>query len=204
MARTRLLLPVALAALLVLAGCSAGPQNRQVTGSGTPATLSATTLDEAGLSEARTTNETLQTQVETTVTGDVSVRAVVDVDVTTPVREYRGDGVAVGVVSTPAVRPIEGRGPFRDPLAELTPAEQVAHAQSQYRVADLDEGERVRNVTLLGSETPLRRFEGTADGEPVIVSLTRAKHGDDFVTVVVVAPAGRAVDVAGLVDGVEH
>lgn len=204
MTRTRLGLTVAVTVLLVLAGCAAGPQNRRVTGSGNPATLSPATLDEAGVSQERATTEALQTQVETTVTGDVSVQAVVDVDVTTPIREYRGDGVTVGVVSTPAVQPIEGRGPFRDPLAELTPAAQVAHAQSRYRVAELDERERARNVTLLGRETPLRRFDARAEDEPVTVFLIRARDGDDFVTVVVIASAGHEVDVAGLVSGVEH
>ena len=204
MGRSRAVLAVVLVLLVLLAGCSAGPQNRQVTGSGTSATLSAATLDETGLSEARATNETLETRVEATVSGDVSVQAVVEVDVTTPVREYRGEGVAVGVVSTPAVRPIEGRGAFRDPLAELSPEEQVAHAQSAYSVTGLGDGERLENVTLLGTETPLRKFEGTAGGDAVTVYLTRAKHGDDFVTVVVVAPADRDVDVGALVRGVEH
>lgn len=204
MGRRRSVFVASVVLLAALTGCSAGPQNRQVTGSGTPATLSAATVDEAGLSEARAANQTLSTRVEETVSGDVSVRAVVDVDVTTPVREYRGEGVAVGVVSTPAVQPVEGRGAFRDPLTELTPAEQAAHAQSAYSVTDLGEGERVRNVTLLGTETPLHRFEGTADGEAVSVYLTRARDGDDFVTVVVVTPAGRNVDVAGVVRGVEH
>jgi hypothetical protein len=195
---------VALAALLVLAGCSAGPQNRQVTGRGTPATLSPATLDEAGLHETRSADRTLRTRVETTVSGNVAVQTAVEVNVTTPVYEYRRDDIAVGVVSTPAVRPVEGRGAFRDALAELPVDEQVAYAQSRYGTAELGDGERVRNATLLGTETPLLRFPGTASGRPVTGFLTRAKHGDDFVTLVVVAPAGRDTDVAGLVAGLEH
>lgn len=133
----------------------------------------------------------------------MSVRALVDV--TTPVREYRGEnGVVVGIVSTPAVQPIENRPQYRDPLAELSVAEQVAYAQSRYDVVDLSEGEREGNVTLLGSETPLRRFEATAEGAALTVYLTRAHDSDDFVTVVVVAPTESEVDVAGVVSGVEH
>lgn len=203
--RPTAVLTLAVVSLLVVAGCSAGPQNRQVTGSGTPATLSEATLGETGLSQERATNETLETQVETTLSGDVSVRAIVDVDVTTPVREYRGEnGVVVGVVSTPAVQPIENSPQYRDPLAEFSVAEQVAYAQSRYDVVDLSEGEREGNVTLLESEAPLRRFEATAEGTALTVYLTRAHDGADFVTVVVVAPTGSEVDVAEVVSGVEH
>jgi hypothetical protein len=191
--------------LLVVAGCVGGPQNRRVTGTGTPATLSGATQEATGLTLEREANETLETRVETTLSGDVSVRSVVEVNVTTPVREYRrDDGVVVGVVSTPAVRPVENRPVYRDPLAERSTGEQADYAQSRYGVAAVGAGERVRNVTLLGNETPLERFDAAARGEPVTVSLTRGRDGDDFVTLVVVAPVGRDVDVARIAAGVEH
>ena len=206
--RPALALAVALVLTLTLAGCSAGPQNRRVTASGSPAALSAGTLDETGLSEFDATNRTLETRVEATLSGDVSVQAVVEANVTTPVREYRrADGVVVGVVSTPAVQPVENRSEYRDPLAELPTGEQVDHVQSRYDVADVGEGEQVGNVTLLGRETPLRRFEAAASGVAVTVYLTRARDGDDFVTVVVVVPVGSGLDVdgvGGVVGGVEH
>ncbi|WP_318567667.1 DUF6517 family protein [Salinigranum marinum] len=124
---------------------------------------------------------------------------------TTPVREYRrDDGVVVGVVSTPAVRPVENRPAYRDPLATLAIEAQVDYAQTRYDVAEVGAGERVRNVTLFGNETALERVEAAARGEPVTVSLTRGRDGDDFVTVIVVAPVGSDVDVAGIVAGVEH
>ena len=206
--RPALAFALALVLTLTLAGCSAGPQNRRVTASGSPAVLSAGTLDETGLSEFDATNETFETRVEATLSGDVSVRAVVEANVTTPVREYRrADGVVVGVVSTPAVQPVENRSAYRDPLAELPTGEQVDYAQSRYGVAELGDGERVRNVTLLGRGTPLGRFEAAARGEPVTVYLTRARDGDDVVTVVVVAPVGSELDVddvVSIVGGVEH
>lgn len=206
--RRRRLLAVVVVLLTVVAGCSGGPQNRRVEGAGSPATLSASTLDATGLGLARETDASLETRVETTVSGDVAVQAVVEVDVTTPVREYRrdGDGLVVGVVSTPAVRPIENRPQYRDPLATLPLGEQVAHAQSRYDVADLDESRVGRNVTLLGTEAPLTRATGAAGGSDVTVFVTRARDGDDFVTVVVVVPTGSEadVDVARLTDGVEH
>jgi hypothetical protein len=191
--------------LLVVAGCVGGPQNRRVTGTGTPATLSEATQEAAGLTLDREANETLGTRVETTLSGDVSVRSVVEVNVTTPVREYRrDDGVVVGVVSTPAVRPVENRPAYRDPLATLSTEAQVDYAQTRYGVAEVGAGERVQNVTLFGNETALERVEAAARGEPVTVYLTRGRDGDDFVTVIVVAPVGSDVDVAGIAAGVEH
>ena len=191
--------------LLVVAGCVGGPQNRRVTGTGTPATLSGATQEATGLTLDRAANETLGTRVETTLSGDVSIRSIIEVNVTTPVREYRrDDGVVVGVVSTPAVRPVENRPAYRDPLATLSTEAQVDHAQSRYGVAAVGTGECARNVTLLGNETALERFEAAARGEPVTVYLTRGRDGGDFVTLVVVAPVGRDVDVDGIAAGVEH
>lgn len=201
--RRRTLAALGSVTLALVAGCS-GPQNRQVSGSGDPATLSSATLDETGLIERRASDATLDTRVEATLSGDVSVDAVVEVTVTTPVREYRADGVVVGLVSTPAVRPVEGRGEFRDPLATLSVDEQVSHAQSRYEVSGFGPGREAGTVTLLGTKAPLTRFEATAGRTDVTVSLTRAKDGDDVVTVVVVVPAGSAVDVEQVASGVEH
>ncbi|WP_318567666.1 hypothetical protein [Salinigranum marinum] len=47
-------------ALLLVGGCVGGPQNRRVTGTGTPATLSGATQEATGLTLDREANETLE------------------------------------------------------------------------------------------------------------------------------------------------
>ena len=185
---------LALVALVVLAGCSSGGPSR-VVDSGTAATVDGSTLGATGYEHTGTTEQTLNTTVGASISGDVQMDADRPVTATVPVAGYRNDtadGPALFLVAaTPAVRPIENQPVVRDPLATLEPAARTNFLQSTYTVASLTGGENV-TVQFLGNETAARSYEGTADGTSVTVSIASARDGSEFVTVVAVTPSSSA------------
>lgn len=207
--RWRLLL---LAGTLVLAGCGASSSGPAVA-SGTPAAVDAETLATTGYEPVGTTNRTLNTTVRATISGDVEMNAQREVRATTPVTTYRRSttsGPALFVVATaPAVRPIENQPVVRNPLTADGTGALVAHVQSTYAVESLTRGP-TRNVTMLGNETAARvsTGEGTREGQrvPLRVTVASVRDGDEFVTVVAVAPRSTAERerVRRLAGGVTH
>jgi hypothetical protein len=67
-----------------------------------------------------------------------------------------------------------------------------------------------RPVTILGVETTLARYRGTATtraddaARAVAAAVGTVSHAGDYVTVVVVTPRGRDAPLARLLDGVCH
>ena len=198
----------ALVALVALAGCSSGGPSRVVE-SGTAATVDGSTLDATGYEHTGTTEQTLNTTVGASISGDVEMDADRPVTATIPVAGYRtdtADGTALFLVAaTPAVRPIENQPVVRDPLATLAPAARANFLQSTYTVESLTQGENVTGQ-LLGNETAARSYAGTADGTPVTVRIASVRDGSEFVTVVAVtpSPAADAERFQQLVAGVTH
>ncbi|MFB6154638.1 MAG: DUF6517 family protein [Haloferacaceae archaeon] len=190
--------------VVVLAGCAAGGDPAVV--SGTPATVGDDALSSTGFERVAAGNRTLNATVRASISGDVQLHGKQSVRATTPVRVYRDGDAVFAVVSAPAVRPIENKPTYRDPLATRSPAEQVAYAQSVYAVTDLRET-GTDSVAVLGNETTLRTYDGrTDDGTPVVVTVARVRHGGDFVTGVAVTPATdtRRDDVVTLLEGIRH
>jgi len=195
---SRGLLSVALVAAVVLAGCSGGGPTRAVA-SGSPATVETGALDGTGYEYVDTSNRTVNTTVEATISGDVELNGERPVTATTPVATYRRGTDAgpalVLVAAAPAVNPIENQPVVRDPLATLSTPELLGHLQSTYAVESLDRGENA-TVRLLGNETTARTYTGeaTRGGErvPVTVTVASVRDGEDFVTAVAVEPRSTA------------
>lgn len=203
MARTAVLTVVLLA---VTAGCFGGGSGEPVRASGSPATLSA---EDAGYEPVARENRTLNATVTVTLQGDVEGRESTDVAATIPVRTYRNadDQRVIGVAASPFVRVIDNPPSGGDPLGTRSPAEQAAFVQSTY--ADFDiEAAGERSVTLLGNETTMTTYRGTAtrDGERVDVRtvIVRARHDGDVVTVVAVAPTSTDADLESRLEAVRH
>lgn len=198
---------LAAVALLALAGCS-GPGGEAITAEAdAPASLDADAV--AGEYErAAAFDETAETTVTADVSGDVEAQARRDVTATVRVRRYEpagagDDPTAVGVVSAPAVRPIEDQPPARDPVAALATADRVALATNR-SVGGLEEADEFE-ATMLGDETAVTVHEGSVDGEPVRAFAAHGRADGDFVTLVAVLPAdaddpeGRIQELLGAV-----
>lgn len=166
-------LPVLLLLLLFvpLAGCTPG-LDRVERSAAAPATLDAD-------SDAPTANRTVSfdTTVELSLSGDVEVQGSRPVTATVLIRRYDGP-TRVGLVSSPAVQPLEEYNTTRDPFASLSVARQV----------ELALGERLSlertgtvEATLLGRSVEATRY----DAGDTTVTLVRVRDGADFVTAVV-------------------
>jgi|GEM_PF-6168650 len=191
-----------LVVVVVAAGCLGGSGPMVVSGS--PASIDDGALANAGFERVAAANHTLNTTVHASVSGDVQLNADRAVSATTPVAVYRGGDSVVAVVSTPAIKPIENQPIYRDPLATLDVASQVNYAQSTYEVADLQATGSL-NRTVLGNETTVRTYAGSAGGTDVTVRVARVRHHGDFVTVIAVEPAGAdGGELDALLDGLEH
>jgi hypothetical protein len=209
--RRQTLLSVALAALVVLAGCGGGggSDDGPTVATAAPATADDAALSATGYELVERSNRTTNATVTVSLRGDVEVTSTFDVRATTARAVYGrqvGEEVAVvGVLSVPGVRPSEALAEPRDPFAGRAVPALVANAT----------GRTVRDprpaangtVRLFGNETTLRRYEATAGGgRPVTASVARARRGGDFVYVVAVVPRGadERDRVARLVAGVRH
>ncbi|QIO22203.1 DUF6517 family protein [Haloarcula sp. JP-L23] len=208
---TRPVVALALVAVVALAGCSGGPS--RVVAAGSPAAVDTAALDGTGYEYVGTTNRTLNTTVQSAISGDVQLDAERPVTATTPIATYRrgtDSGPALLLVATaPAVRPVENQPTVRNPLGTLSTADLVGYLQSTYAVESLTRGENA-TVRLLGNETVARTDTGVAtyDGKStrVVVTVASVRDGDEFVTVVAVAPRSVADHerVKRVVAGVTH
>ena len=208
----RRLAVLALAVCVLLAGCGGGGDER-VVASASPATVDASALEATGYERVAATNRTLNTTVRASISGDVKLNAEQPVSVTTPLWTYRrateaGPAVVV-VAAAPAVRPIENQPVVKNPLLADGTLRLVTGVQSAYDVESL--AERANNtVTLLGNETaaPTHVGPATHNGQSVDVRVTVAtvRDGEDFVTVVAVAPTrvDEGERFQRLLDGVTH
>lgn len=206
-------LALALALLAVTAGClgSFGDSDRERV-AGTPAALDEDAAAEAGYERAGGTNHTLNATITVKLQGDVEGRESQDVTATVPVTTYNrstDNGPAVlAVASSPHVQVVENPPSGGDPLGTLSTAELVGAVQTTYEnPADLTETD-TRTVQMLGTETTLTTYHGTAirgdSRVDVTVHVGRARDGGDVVTLVAVHPRGsderdRVVDLAGAI-----
>jgi hypothetical protein len=136
---------------------------------------------------------TVETTVDTDISGDVELNASRDVVMTLFRRAYRANGGRrFGLVTAPTVRIIENSETRYDPAPALDPARVVALAtdRSVDAVSDFAES---RTVTLLGTETPRETATATDGDDELAVVRARARAGDDAVTAVALAPTADAV-----------
>lgn len=129
-----------------------------------------------------------------TLQGDVEGRESRDVVATIPIARYRRDVGAgtdagtppvVAVASAPAVQVLENPPTEGNPTSSLSPAELATFAQRTYDVSDPRKAGD-RSVTMLGTDTTLQYYVGTAEQEnrtvPVAVHTATVEHEGDFIT----------------------
>ncbi|WP_435196627.1 hypothetical protein [Natronomonas sp. EA1] len=173
-----------LCVLAVSAGCLGGFGGERVARAAShPATLEA-----PGYTLANASSPSIDATVRASISGDVELQGQQRVNATLAVRRYEGNAT-VGLVTSPAVRPIENTDTVRDPFATLPVERQVALATG---VRAGDGSATTSQVRLLGRNATLTSY-GDAH-------LVRVRHGEDFVTVVVVGERPSQ----SLLDGVTH
>lgn len=203
---TRPLVAAALAALLVLAGCS-GPADR--TPEPIEGTASEATVGEDGLST--TGYETVVVESDrVNRTGTLDVSADVELQVDYQVRAtaqravYRstdgGPPSVFAVYSAPLVSP-DSVAATIDPLGDRSTPDVVAIAQGVYgNVGELDHVEN-GSATLFGNETTLAKYATAAEADgssvDVFVYVAAVEHEGDVVRAVAVVP--RAADDPGAI-----
>ncbi len=199
------------AAMVLTAGCSVLTGDEPVRFESSPATVSDAATSETGYEETAVSEEVRSR----TFSAGGRERAV---EVTNHRAQYERQldlgplgtqraGV-FAVLSSPAV---EVLGETFNPLADLSEEEILDRFDSQYD--DLTVGDRVgnRTTTVLGQQTTVEKFDGTAalagTEVDVFVHVTKVRHGDDFVVVVAVYPQrlpGEEENVFAMLDGLEH
>ena len=202
------------AAMLVLAGCATGAPRTPVEASGGAATVPAAATADVGYEHVGTATRRLNATVAVTLSGDVEVTERQPVNASVPVARYRRSTSAgpsvVALAASPLVQVVENPPRSGDPLSTLSTAVLVAFVQSTYgEPTDLAEA-GTRTVEVLGVQTDLTTYRGTAalDGGHVRVAVhvARVEHGGDVVTVVAVHP--RTVDerdrLVALLDATRH
>jgi len=206
---------VLLAALLVVAGCSApGDRTPQpLEGTATEATVGTEALSAGGFETAQVDARRVNRTGTLEVSGDVSLVVDYRVRATAQRAVYRSSGsdppAVVAVHSAPLVSP-DSVAATIDPLGDRSTAAVVERVQGVY--GDLGTLEPLENgtATLLGNETTLARYGTTADVDgaavEVVVYVAVVRHAGDVVRAVAVLP--RAADdpatVRGLLSAVEH
>jgi len=193
--RRRRFLVGGLAGVVWTAGCGLVPEESDpIEASATaPATLPDAAAADAGYEQIVAETTTVETTVDTDISGDVELNASRDVVMTLFRRAYRANGGRrFGLVTAPTVRIIENSETRYDPAPALDPARVVALAtdRSVDAVSDFAES---RTVTLLGTETPRETATATDGDDELAVVRARARAGDDAVTAVALAPTADAV-----------
>lgn len=192
---------LAAVALVLLAGCSGGPgggENPPLEASAEPAGLSSSAAEDLGLTEADANTGALNTTIFVSIQGDVELSTSREVHATTRTVTYRGETapppVVVGVYTVPAVTLLKDTAPtVRNPAGEQSPATIAGAAQSVYSVETLSAAADGQ-ATLLGNQTTVQSLSGsgTVSGTSTDLAgyMATVRHEGDYVTVVVLAPAG--------------
>jgi hypothetical protein len=204
---------VAVALLLVLAGCGATGGDRTpetITAAAGQATVSDAALSATGFSERTVEQGLLADSGTLAVAGDVEMEVNYRIEATTHRAVYASDADSVfAVYSVPLVEPDDVAATI-DPIGGRSLTEIGTRAQDTYgEFGDLANVENA-TVTMLGDETTLAKYATTADGPDVrtevFVYVAQVHHDGDVVVAVAVMP--RATDdaeaVRTLVGGIEH
>ncbi|WP_049970971.1 DUF6517 family protein [Haladaptatus cibarius] len=207
----RKLLAGALVAVLVLtSGCLGFILGDTLSYSANKATVGDNALSETSYDKAN--EEQLNTERSFEVAGESR-----DVEVTNWITQYEKSvgvsGVGEGTVATFTVLSsprFELAGESVNPLARYNNRQLVQKFVSGYgNVRNIQETD-TRNVTMLGSETEVSTFTGTAQSNgasvEVNIHVTKVEHGDDIVVVMAVHPKqlDESDNVSRLIEGVEH
>lgn len=206
-------LTVGAVGMTALSGCTEfATGDEPLSRAATPAAVDASILEETGHKLEAERTETLSEEIE--AGGETrEVEATNHITLyTKSVSRPAGDsieGSLFGVVSTPA---FEFLGQSFNPIADADNEEILAFASGEF--GQLDVGEKLDETTLtvLGRETAVSKFDGTArfDGQRVDVHVyvTAVDHRDDIVLAVGGYPAALEPqaedDILRLFGGIKH
>jgi hypothetical protein len=193
--RPRLFLVVA---LVVLAGCNAGPGDRTpepIEADASAATVPDEAVSTAGFSRSSREEVAVNRSGTLSISGDVEMSIGYQIRATGWRTTYRSadGGMVFGLYTLPLTGP-ERVDAQIDPLGDRSLSEVVAVAQTAY--SEPGDFERVQNrtVSILGAETTVEEFAATAtrDGETVEVAVYVASvdREGDRIRAVAVTPRG--------------
>jgi len=207
----KIVLLLAAAAVATTAGCGfiTGSEALQVDAQ--PATVEDATLSETGYEAASVTNQTVSR--EFTVAGQTR-----QVNVTNSLAQY-DRSVDLGplgeqrgaVFATFASPQVDVLGQSFNPISDMSNEELLSEFGSQY--GGLSVGEQVdnRTHTVLGTQTGVEKYDGTAElggtTVDVYVHVTTVKHDGDYVVSLAIYPqelSGEQERVFTMLDGIEH
>jgi len=209
MRKLTLLLTVAVVASTAGCGFLTGSEALQI--SAQPATVEESTLSETGYEEQSVTNQTVSR--EFTVAGQTR-----QVNVTNSLARYDRSvdlgplgGQRAAVFATFSSPQVDVLGQSFNPISDMSNEDILSQFSSQY--GGLSVGEQVdnRTHTVLGEETGVEKYEGTAQlsgsSVDVYVHVTTVKHGGDYVVSLAIYPqelSGEEERVFTMLDGIDH
>lgn len=202
---------VALALLLVTSGC-VGMLSGPVTFTASEATVEDAALQDTGYEKNRTTEMT----VSRTFSAAGQSK---EVKVTNWVSEYHQSvgiaGVAeqrVAVFATFASPQVEVVGKSFNPLDKYNNRQLAEKFTAKFKNVDIQQEVGTRQVTTLGNETTVSKYEATVTTVAGIqfdayLHVTKVKHGNDHVVALAVYPkqlSDHDQKVDRLIEGIEH
>lgn len=209
MHRLKVLLAVAIVAST--AGCGFITGDEPLTFAAEPAPVSDQAVSEAGYQEAETRQQTVTE--EFTVAGQTR-----EVQVTNELAQYNrsvdlgplGERRAA-VFATFASPEVSVAGRTFNPIADMSNRDLLSRFSSQYEGLTVGQQVENRSHTVLGTETGVEKYEGTADlggtTVDVYVHVTTVKHEGDFVVALGIYPqrlSGEEEHVFTMLSGIEH
>lgn len=211
MSRRRVVAAVLLSLLMVSSGCLGFLTGGTKTFESNPVSVSEGARNDAGYQQTRKGAQT--------VTRNFSVAgSTYTVKVVNHVAEY-AKTVNAGPLSDAKVArftvfatpEVSVGGQTLNPIADLSERELARRLSEKYQSLGNLEHVDNRTVTVLGKERTVERFKGTATTKggqqiDVYVTLTKFKHGDDFIVAVAIYPQkiDEKSNVNTLLKGIEH
>lgn len=200
---------------IVLAGCGGGGGGGPVIVSADAATIQPGTLESTEFEPGAQSTNWVNSTVSVSISGDVELQASKDVRAQAPVRTYQRDTdagpILIGLFTVPAVHLLESSADIvRNPAEGLAPVDLVGRVQSTYSDIDIAQQTANTSVVILGNETHLVSYAGTATVDEqtreVRISIATIRHGGAFVTFIEISPAPEADPdrTQQLLAGVQH
>ena len=201
------------ALLVVTSGCIgflAGDKPLSV--ESTEASVSSSTLEDAGYEHNRTTTVTVERTFEAAGQSRdvVATNYLTEYEKSVDLGAMGGERKAAVFVAftTPKV---EVLGKTFNPVGDMSNRELLGQLQSRYDSIEVGQQSGSDTVSVLGTEATVERFDGQAriggTSVDIYVHVTKIEHGDDYVIAVGVYPQrldGERENVLRLVSGLQH
>ena len=203
--------PVALALVMITAGCGFITGSEALAFGASPATVSDQAVSETGYEETNVSEQVVTREFS-------AANQTREVEVTNQLAQYERQvdlgplGSERAAVFVALASPeVEIATQTFNPLADMSEREILRQFESEYDSISVGDQVDNRSVTVLGESTGVKKFEGTASigGSEVDVYIhaTTVKHEGDFVVAVAIYPQqldGEERKVVTLLEGLEH